>query len=333
MSEILEDIKNKSYKNIYVVYGREKYLSDFYIQKLLGALLDNTTRDMNYDIFEEKSINIERLKESMETLPIFSEKRVVYLKNVGIFDKGNKQIAQKVLDIVNNIPPELCIVIEEEEFVKTSELYKKIKDIKTVGFVNCETQTEATLIKWIQKKLKELGKNIEPKVAAYMLRKVGFDMIKIINEIQKLADFKYNGDNILVNDIDEICIESVESKIFDLLNEIGRKNVAKAMDIYNNLQYLGEPVQRIFYMISRQFIIISDIKMLKEKGHRPEEIAKVTGTPVFAVGEQLRQVENFTHTKLKEILNKCLQIDIDVKRGNVNPQIALELLILESARR
>ncbi|HCC07447.1 MAG TPA: DNA polymerase III subunit delta [Clostridiales bacterium] len=334
MNEVLDDIKSNSIKSIYFFHGKEKFLANFYITRLFEAMLDKATKDLNYDVFDDKTANIERISESMETLPVFAEKRVVYLKNVGLFEKKMKTLTGKLTEMMKKIPNTTCLIIEEETFEKGQRDFNDcFKDLNLCRVVNCETQKENILVKWIQKKFTEKGKSIDIKTATYMLRKVGTDMNNIMSEIEKLSSFKISEDNIKMKDIDEVCIESIDSKIFDLLEYIGLKNIAKAMEIYTNLIHMQEPVQRILYMIAKQFMLISDTKMLVESDISTDEISRLTTSPKFVIVECKKQAEMFTNKDLKGILNRCLEIDLSIKKGLVDAKLAVEILILETARK
>ncbi|HAN09298.1 MAG TPA: DNA polymerase III subunit delta [Clostridiales bacterium] len=334
MNEVLDDIKNNTIKNIYFFYGKEKYLGNFYIKRLFESILNKNTKDLNYDMFDDKTANIERISESMETLPVFADKRVVYLKNIGLFEKKMKLFTEKLTEMMKKISNTTCLIIEEENLEKGQREFNDcLKNLDLCRIVNCEIQKESILVKWIQKKFTEKGKSIDLKTATYLLRKIGTDMNNIMSEIEKLSSFKISEKGIYLKDIDEVCIESIDSKIFDLLDQIGRKNVAKAMEIYTNLIHMQEPVQRILYMITKQFMLISDTKMLVEDGQSADEISKLTASHKFVIVECKKQADMFTSKDLKGILNRCLEIDLFIKKGIVDSKLAVEILILETARK
>lgn len=69
MKMLIEDIKNKQFKNIYLLTGEEIYLRNQYRKRLREALLDPEDT-MNYASFEGKNINPKEVIDLAETMAI-----------------------------------------------------------------------------------------------------------------------------------------------------------------------------------------------------------------------------------------------------------------------
>ena len=76
MKHISEDIKNNNFKQIYLLYGQEEYLRTQYKNKLKDALL-GTADAMNLTCYEGKDIKQSQVVDLAETLPFFSDRRVI----------------------------------------------------------------------------------------------------------------------------------------------------------------------------------------------------------------------------------------------------------------
>ena len=74
MQQLIQDLKNQTYKPMYLLYGEEDYLRKQYRDKLKEALVspDDT---MNYAYYEGKGINVKEVIDLAETLPFFAERR------------------------------------------------------------------------------------------------------------------------------------------------------------------------------------------------------------------------------------------------------------------
>lgn len=87
MQKLLQDIKNKEYSQIYLLYGDEAYLRKQYRDKMKEALIDDGDT-MNNHYYEGKDTKVEEIIDLAETLPFFASRRVIVIENSGWFQKG-----------------------------------------------------------------------------------------------------------------------------------------------------------------------------------------------------------------------------------------------------
>ena len=76
MKNIKEDIKNREFKRVYLLYGTEEYLKRLYKNKLKEAVLQDSDA-MNMAEYAGKGIDEKEVREFADTLPFFAEYRVV----------------------------------------------------------------------------------------------------------------------------------------------------------------------------------------------------------------------------------------------------------------
>ena len=124
MKSVLEDIKNQEYKQAYLFFGEEGYLKKQYRNKLLQAW--NT---MNESRFEGKGIDVKEVISLGETMPFFSDRRIILLENTGFFKNQCPELAE----YLNNLPDYLYLLFVEEEVDKRSKMFKSVKQIGRVG--------------------------------------------------------------------------------------------------------------------------------------------------------------------------------------------------------
>ncbi len=100
--KILENhIKNKTFSNIYVIFGEEEYLKNIYEKKLISNIIDENFKMMNFDIFEGKNVNISNIIDACDTMPFMSDYRIVILKNTGLIYDGKKDDNYRVVILKN----------------------------------------------------------------------------------------------------------------------------------------------------------------------------------------------------------------------------------------
>ena len=84
MKSIEEDIRNRDFQPVYLLYGEESYLKRQYRQKLKEALSAQGDT-MNCACFEGKNISPGELVDLAETLPFFADYRLILAENSGFF--------------------------------------------------------------------------------------------------------------------------------------------------------------------------------------------------------------------------------------------------------
>ena len=324
MQVIKEHIKNNQYKQVYLLYGTEDYLKNLYKTKLKNAIIGNG-QDMNYSYFEGKGIDVGKVIEMAETLPFFSERRLIIIEHSGFF-KAQSELA----DYIKTMPETTYLVFVENEVDKRNRLYKAVKEIGTISEMN--GMDEKNLKLWIASILKRSGKRITEQTLMHFINKTGPDMENMNSELEKLICYAYDRDVVTVSDIDEICTTQVTSKIFAMVDAIGSKNQKLALDLYEDLLALKEKPMTILYLISRQINLIMQVKALSDLQYSNATIASKAGIPPFTVNKYTMQGRNFTKETLVEALQSCVDIEEQVKTGRMNEKMGVELLIVQFSR-
>ncbi len=327
--KILEShIKNKSFSNIYLIYGEEIYLKNIYEKRLIDSIVDESLKMMNFDIFEGKNINIQGVIDACNTLPFMNEHRLVILKNTSLIYDAKKDDIATLEKYINDLPKTTILIFIEEKIDKKLKIFKTISKIGSVH--QMDIQSEESLVKWIINVCNKNNKAISSKEAIYMIRNIGSNMEILLNEINKLISFT-NEKTITIKDIDSICTKSVESKIFDLINSIANKNVERALAMYKNLIFNKTSPFMVLNLIYRQFKIILQTKHLQEKGHSISAIASSLSLRDFMIKEAISQGKNFSKETVLNALKECQEIDNNIKTGKIQDELAIELLIIKYA--
>lgn len=69
MQTLNQDIKDRTFKPVYLLFGEEAFLKKSYKSRLREALTDGDT--MNYNYFEGKGMNVNEIIGLADTMPFF----------------------------------------------------------------------------------------------------------------------------------------------------------------------------------------------------------------------------------------------------------------------
>lgn len=336
MKMLKEALKNKKFSRMYLFYGTEEYLKKFYLEKLKSLRIKKEEELMNLEIFEEKPISLEKIEQSVLTPPFLGDCRFIIVKESGFFkpskkgdvkEKGKDSLTEDLIRVADEIPEDVCVVFLEEEIDKRSKFFKKIqKDGTAVEF---KAPGEADIVKWISREFSKRKLKIDKDTAVYFFRYINGDMETAFFEIEKLSAYVAEKGVVEKSDIDAVCVKSFQTKIFDLVECMGKKNVEKALEIYMNMIITKEPPMRIFSMVIRQIRMMYQSKNLAKEGYREDEIAEKLNLREFMVKEALSEAKNFTFDELKNAMEDCLETDKKIKLGLMKDDLAVELLIIK----
>lgn len=317
MRRLKEDIKNRTFHKFYLLYGEEEYLKKLYRDALKNALLENSD-EINYSYFDGKDADILKIQEIASTLPFFNDYRVIVIEDSGFFKS-----ASSLADYLPDMPGSTVIIFVEKEIDKRNKLYKYVN--KEGIAASMEQMDAAGIKRFIGITLKENGKKMRESTASYFIQQTGSSMSNIINELDKLVSYTYGRDEITKEDIDAVCCVQVTSHIFQMIDYAAAGNIASALKLYSDLLGLRESPMSILYLLTRHFNLLLQVKML---GSFPKsEVASVLKIPPFAAGKYISQSGRFDRNQLKSLLDECIETEYKFKRGILDAQIGVELVL------
>lgn len=322
MKKLNEEIKTGQLKQVYLLCGEEAYLRSQYRDRLKNALLDGGD-PMNLHYFEGKGIQVGEVIDLAETMPFLAVRRVLVLENSELFKRGAEQLAEYLASPAQTA----FFVFVEPEVDKRSKLYKAVQTKGRV--IECNTQDEAVLKRWILEFLKKENKKITERDLNFFLDKTGTNMENIRGELEKLMCYCLGRDVVTAQDIEEICVRQVSSQIFDMINAVAGKRQKQAMELYYDLLTLKEPPMRILYLITRQFNMLLQVKELKNKGCDANTIGTKVGLAGFIARKYVEQAAKFKEADLRKALADCVETEEAVKTGRMNDIMSVELLIIK----
>ena len=336
MRSIDADIRSGHFKHVYLLYGKEAYLIRYYKGVLIRALLGEADM-MNLTKFDDTDFSVEALQETADTMPFFSEHRVIVVENAGCFGKSKESKKEKRSDVkklsayLDTIPETAYLIFVETQAEPKTVIQKALyKKIQAVGDVQeMKKPDEKTLWRWISKGLSEAGLNMTKGAWSSFLMRTGDSMDNMFNEMNKLIDYCCGKDIITEQDVQEVCMNWVQDQIFDLIRAIGAKDVKEATRLYRDMLLLHESSQKILSLIRSNFLNLLVLKSLDRRHVSDNEIWNRTRIPRFALNNTRMLAGNFSVEDLSSVLIEINELEAMLRTGRVNEKIALETLMMK----
>lgn len=333
IEELEKKLKNKTLDSIYLLYGEELFLLENTLKKLKKNF-GECIKGINYIQIDDT--NIAEIISDIETPAFGYEKKLIVARNSGILKKEGKRknaeiakLREKLADYIKNnyklIQESVVLVIVEENVENKSGLYK---EIDKVGIVcNFEYQKPIQIEKRLKAICQAYKVNISDFEVRYLIESCGTNMQDLINEIRKLIEYAGENGTIKKEDIDKLSIKKLESVIFDLTDNLGKKETRKALQVLNNLIYTKEPIQKILVTLYNHFkkLYITKIAIKTNKDIITSLNLKPNQT--FLVNKYKTQSRYFDEEDLRQILQNLRDLDYNYKIGLIDLQIGLESIL------
>lgn len=307
---------------IYLLYGIEKLLIEQEIDKIINTYNINNDNIIRYNL---ENTQVNTIIEDAETYSMFDDKKIIIIENSYIFTgkKGLEQNIGLLENYLNNYNPD-TILIFTAITEKLDERKKIVKQINKIGQVkNLVTNDIKTFVKNTFNDYKISNNDID-----LLIERVGNNLSILNNEIEKIKIYKNDNKQITTNDIIDLTTKSIDTDIFKFIDNIINKNKSEVLETYNELIKLGEEPIKIIVMLANQFRLMYQVKGLTKKGYSEKDIAKLLDIHPYRVKLSLGKSKSFSDDKLLNILKQLADLDSDIKRGNIDKYLGLELFIL-----
>lgn len=307
---------------VYLLYGEDNYLKNEFVKKAkknFGEL----QLGINYIQIDESNVN--NVISDIETPAFGYERKMIIVKNANLMQKKNA-ISDKLSDYLNDADKQTLDSIEliiVEDSVEKNALFNTISKIGMIKEFN--EQKIGQLITKVKSISAAYGVQIQENVAQYFIECTGTNMEGIINEIRKLIEYAGKGGTITKEDIDSLTIKKSESVIFDLTDNLGKKNIHEAINVLHDLIYAKEPVQKILVMLYNHFKKLYIVQL--SKGQNVAQNLKLKPNQTFLVSKYQNQAKFFTQDEIRNLLNEFMYIDEASKSGNLDINVGLESVL------
>ena len=323
MQALRDSLKTGQWKKVYLFYGEESYLKRSYKKQVKNAIVGEDD-SMNYNYFEGKeAANVNEIMGIADTMPFFADRRLIIVEDSGLFKTS---ASDEFCEYMANISDTTVLLFIESEIDKRNKLYKAVAANGSV--IEMGRQPDNKLVDWIVKMLVKDGKNITRRDLDYLLERTGNDMENINNEVKKLIDYTYGRDVITKEDIDDICTEQINGRIFEMVDAVSEGKQKRALELYGDLLLLKEPPMRILFMLARQFSKLLQAGELVKKGMGKAQLAEQMKIQPFIAGKYISQLQKFPVSKVKKALEECAATEEAVKTGFLNDRLGVELLLV-----
>ncbi len=333
-----KQIKSGVFSNLYIIYGNEGYLKQYYANLICNKTVDKDFADFNLKKLDGKDTSLNEIYDCTSSFPMMSNYTCTLVQdfplNTYIGDRG--KVDSEFETVISDIPESSVLVfwmdtIDIDE--KNSKWAKVLKLFDERGVcAKIDKRTRSALEKLLISSASKKDCSLSRECASYIITLVGEDMATLQNELHKVCAYTGSGE-ITKNDIDKTVIVSVEAKIFQLSRMICRGEADNAYENLQNLFKLREEPVVILSVLSKSFVDMYRVKSAKEAGVPYSKLgdifpANVYKNKIFTLDNAANDGSRYTITQLKKALDILSDADRRLKSTGEDGKIDLEEVIL-----
>jgi DNA polymerase-3 subunit delta len=336
---------------VYLLWGDDTVTRAEVVQTFRERMLARPCGELNLSDFRAPDVDLGELIGACDTVPFLDERRLVIVHELfswrpprsrsrdegrseslapGRSDSGSalQQKRSAFLEFLPRLAPSTTLLLVEGNLTpaQRSEIEASLPagrgDVRALP-----APQGAAFDRWLGRRAKQHGGQLGPGVAASLRGLSDFGLEALDQEVAKLV--VYAGDRpVSLDDLRELS-PAAQIVIFELLDAVAERRQQDALLVLQRLLGQGLRPEELFAQLGSLYRRLLICKLSGRERLAPAEVQRRFGVKVF--DKLKRQSDRLPVEALEHALQRVLEADRLLKRGEVLPEEAVQLLVLELA--
>ena len=320
----VKKLKEQGPRRLYLLWGEEDYLRDSFLQELRNLCAPGDD-GFQVRVFKDARPDPDELRYAIDTLPFFSERNLIEIRDVDV----GKAEADRLIQVLSDIPDYCTVAFRLEHGAEPDGRSKLVKFLREHGTeIRFTVQDQNMLVRWITRRFAYYGKGVEMEAAQRLIYLSGDQMKALIPEIEKIAAYA-KGEKVTAADVNAVANRIPESELFDLTNALADRKFQTASGILADL--LGQrdvSVPAILSLLSNQFRRILIALDAKDTQTVMELCNLKSDYPARLLRNSAR---GFQREQLQRAIELCARADYRLKSESVDDRQLLKETVMRIA--
>lgn len=321
----LNQIAENGLSGAYYLHGAEPYSRNAALQKAI-ATIDAGMRDLN----------VQRLRQpaaadviyACETLPLFSEKRMV------VAEELDAEAAEALAEYVKRVPEtSVLLVIRNGKAPATTALYNAFAAMdRAVEFRAFDPKNDTDDAReFIEQCAAACGSTIEPGAARLLLEWVGYDQGALETTAIRLCDYAGRGKRITMEDVRACVPPSTEHTVFAILDRLVAGNRKAAVSaLFSLLQDGADTSMGLASFFDGQLKQMLLARQMLDQRKSEQAIVQALGGSPYAAKMAVQKAKKCTREQIVAAMEAFTDVDYLQKTGAMKDDDAMLLAMLKS---
>jgi len=307
-----EAIKKINESNLIIAVGNEPFYRDQVFNKVI-----QTNPGHEVVRFDCSETPLKTIINTISFKDLFSTKRIFLLKN---FLKLKKLTYFLERDFDDKI-------ILDSEKIGRSKDFELLKE-KGI-YAECAKpkfwEEEDDFVGKAKAFTSSQGYSIDPESARYLFSQLGYNLYRLVRELQKLILYKDNPSRITISDIEAISLKSINYNVFDVIDHVLNGNKKKALELLEKIfKYEKSPG---ILLISLWYSHLESLLYLKTSDEQ-KTVNFVKMPPLTVKNKLLPQSKKITIKKIVWALNYLTEMDYNLRKSSFDLKYLIEKFVI-----
>ena len=340
---------------IYILHGSDRFTRDEQVRGLKRRMLSEPLGEYNLSLLGGSDVGLSELRAVADALPFMGDRRLIIVEGMlgrlagqskpaarrgraKPAAKAAKEAAPKdadqpspldtLLDYLQELPLSTALVFVEDQ-LDTSAIGRRLPKGRS-HVRGYDRPRPSDLSSWIDRRVRHHKGKMEMAAVRQLAQLAPDDLGLLENEIAKLVTYA-DGRTVTSDDV-ELLSASPEVTVFALLDAIALGQRGKALGQLRSLFQRGERSEMILPQIAASLRRLIQARELLDLGMRGPELQRRLGVHPFVAEKTERQARGYRMDQLESGLRLLLDTDRQIKTGEAEPELALELFICDLPR-
>ncbi len=338
--DFVNDFKKGITGDVLFFYGAEDYLMEWAAGQLTDKFVDPEWRSLDVKYMDGSTVTAYEIMGEARAYSMFSEKRIVIVRNyLPLYRKSADPGSDELLKFAasSNDTSVLIFMLESSHSGDMTAFGKKL--IKACHSYEFARLDKADLKSFISKRLHAGEKMITRRdmdllidISGYYNKESGYDLTRLNADLAKMIKAS-DGEAVTSDVIEDLLIGDNDRFAFNLVDAVVSGNRSKALEIAETIIREEDGAIPVTELLIKQFEIMNDALELEREGYSIAQMAKMTGVNEFRFKRAYQAASSYSRDRIRRLLIQLYNIDRDMKRGDIDKDVALELFSVTAAGR
>ena len=309
---------------LYFIFGQDNFRSQKYFFEVRDFYRREGTPFFSCDFSDKLSVSfdISALEDIFKSNTLFSGSKLVAIKNV--FKNTDINFRRELLDILKkrkiDMAKDIMVIFYENDAVRSSSLQKWLGQ-ESKGVKEYPLLKKEKLGQWVMKEEQKMGLELTSEARQLLLMSFLSDTGSIYYSLEKLALIKKG----LISKelIEENLFLPLSSNIFSFLDNLVGGKTKKAFWFLETL--IDQEVHPL-YILKMIIFQFRNLLIIKSSQTRPSSMHPYVFQKLYPLAKIL------SLETLKFMYQRLLYYDGEIKHGDIDGQIALEMLLVDFSK-